>query len=238
MRAQGRAVKSPTALRGGMQGDECSIAALHEHVLNGSAAAVETITQRLLSMLCQELRRSFPRTPGDIRAEAAEDAILEYLRNPHRFDVSRGVPLERFLFRAAWRNAVNLVRSEKTRSAREARYAALVPVHREPAAEIDAFHSHVAQHWGRLLDKTIEKRHRGAVLLWLRGERRTAILASALGWASLPAVEQRRQIKRLKDRLRKRIRRACQKVTSEKTESTSIRGSVTGSQKSPSRQRQ
>ncbi len=43
--------------------------------------------------------------------------------------------------------------------------------------------------------------------LMLDGERKTRVYAEALGLSGLPAAEQKREIKRVKDRLKKRLER-------------------------------
>ena len=54
----------------------------------------------------------------------------------------------------------------------------------------------------------LSKRELGVLELMLRKERKTAVYARAYGIEHLPVVEQRREIKRVKDRLQKRLNRA------------------------------
>jgi hypothetical protein len=151
--------------------------------------------------------------------DAAEDAILEYGRSPARFDALRGVRLDRFLYMAAWRNAVNLLNTERRRQAREKTYAEAAPIAHTALDFQQGAGSARRERFVRtgvtaLLETAVTDGERAALRLFLvQGERGTAPLAKALGLNDLPTSEQRCEVKRFKDRVLKRIRRAVQRST-------------------------
>lgn len=158
-------------------------------------------------MLQRRLQRVFPRTAADLIADAVEDALLEYARRPDRFDPSRDVPLERYLFTAASRNLINALDSERRRREREARCGEVMLAAKLEATldELEAV---------RELETKLEssvvassKHERAAVHLWLAGERRTQALAEALALSHLTFHNQRVEVKRFKDRILKRCLR-------------------------------
>jgi hypothetical protein len=150
--------------------------------------------------------------------DAAEDAILDYGRSPARFDPLRGVPLDGFLYMAAWRNAVDLLNAERRRQAREKTYAETAPTaHTAPAFQHGAG-SATGERFLRtavtaLLETPVTDGERAALRLFLvQGERGTPPLAEALGLNALPASEQRCEVKRFKDRVLKRLKRIARAV--------------------------
>jgi DNA-directed RNA polymerase specialized sigma24 family protein len=138
-------------------------------------------------------------------SEAAEDALLDYLRDPRRFDASRNTPLQEYLFRAASHDVLNHFESERRREACIRIYGEFLrgrpqtyePVDGEPPPEhelgIDEFVHNDAE--------------RQAARLWLQGERHTRPLADILGLSSLSRSQAQREVKRFKDRLRQGLRR-------------------------------
>jgi len=82
--------------------------ALHEEILAGRTELIDEIAKRLLGIVHQRLRHSLRRIPDDFLADAVEDAILDYVKAPHRFCANRGVPLEGFIHMAARRNALTV----------------------------------------------------------------------------------------------------------------------------------
>jgi RNA polymerase sigma-70 factor (ECF subfamily) len=117
--------------------------------------------------------------------------------------------LERFIYRASWRNVADRIDSERRRRHRERRYAqefqrgVVFPCSEDVPSQ--------AATLTQIAGTVIDEGERSALQLWLRGERRTAPLGAALGLAALSAAEQRREVKRFKDRVVKRILRAATK---------------------------
>ncbi len=181
--------------------DSDALSALHDRFVRGELEAGEQFASQLLGYLVRRLGRRFPHAPFDLRADAAEDALLDHLHRPDRFDRSRKIPIEAYLSYAACRNLANSLDSERRRKEREARYASEVPSivlaedvpERKPA---EALITTIAA------ASSAEKR---ALELWLGGERRTTALAEALGIEGLPTLQQRSDVKRFKDRVLKRL---------------------------------
>jgi hypothetical protein len=74
---------------------------LHQKLLDGNTFAFEEIFEAVFPCLLGDLQRNFPWTDGHIVTDGVTDALLDYLLKPHAFDPLRGVPLDRFLFKAA-----------------------------------------------------------------------------------------------------------------------------------------
>ncbi|MEP6592523.1 MAG: hypothetical protein ABJC51_02460, partial [Acidobacteriota bacterium] len=114
---------------------------LHERVLRGERMAPAEAAERFLAPLQRALCRRFPRAPDDAVNDAVEDAILDYVARPHQFDPARRVPLDRFLYIAAWRNVANLIQADQRRRIRETRYAQERPApclgDTDPVDEVD-----------------------------------------------------------------------------------------------------
>jgi hypothetical protein len=140
--------------------------------------------------------------------------LLEYCTGPKKFDPSRGVPLDRFLALAAWRNVANSVRGEKRRKLRELK--ALTAVPDEELVELDVTAGNMLQ------DQEKDRQHQAAQLLRmvgnpvdkkilklrLAGERRTEEFARIMNISYLPKESQRREVKRAKDRIDKFLQRS------------------------------
>lgn len=147
--------------------------------------------------------------------EAAETALLEYLKRPDRYDPAR-LSLSSYLLMAADRDLKNLLQ-------REGRHRAhLVPLdpvaHGTPARndEQDTDEEEITLPPGvtreqvlqALWDKVQNPRDREVLrLMVVEGERRTEVFAQVLGIGHLPRDAQRREVKRVKDRLNKVMRR-------------------------------
>jgi RNA polymerase sigma-70 factor, ECF subfamily len=186
---------------------------LHQRLLKGDRTASEELVSLILFPLVQEVSRKFPRVDDHCIHDGVTDAVLDYCARPHQFDENRGVPLDRFLSIAAWRNVANTLRQEKRRKVREEKaeessVAGLVEL--DPVV-------------GNLLQKeeaVWQQQQREAVMnvlhnpidqeIWtlrLQGERRTEAFAEVLGIQHLPLAAQRREVKRAKDRIDKLLRR-------------------------------
>lgn len=180
---------------------------LHERVILGESVACDSIAERLLPVLCHRLGRTFKRADGAVIESSVEDAILEYLRAPAKFDPARGPTLESFLFHAARRNVINELQSIRRRASHEVSLdpqaiesIGIRPMSVTFQSEFDT--SDIRE----VLGAATTSGERAAVRLWLSGERRTTALAAIL-CSGLPVCEQRAEVKRFKDRIVKRVRR-------------------------------
>jgi DNA-directed RNA polymerase specialized sigma24 family protein len=176
----------------------------HCSIVEGDRAALETLAEHALPVLVQQLRRAFRRSDNDQLQDAADDALMDYARAPQRFDPSSGDSLDRFLYRAAWRNVANSLRKDLRRRRRETRYANETACWNSPETTTIRLHTEMAR---RTLERGIDGVEREALELWFDGERRTGALAEVLGFGALQAPEQRRLVKRFKDRNMKRLAR-------------------------------
>jgi DNA-binding response OmpR family regulator len=187
---------------------DAEIADLHDRVIAEDRAAVNELAQRLLQRMQPALQRAFPRAPSELIVNAIEDTILEYVARPTRFDRTRGVRLDTFLAPAARRNLLNVLQREARRQRREAKYAEeariLQNVTFEPVVSERGWNPAVRR---EMIAAAATGAERPAVVQWLNGERGTAPLAAALGLSHLPALDQRREVKRFKDRIIRRLMR-------------------------------
>lgn len=192
-------------------GDAQQQLALHNRLLKGDRVAPEELAELLLDRLARELARRFPRTDKHLIYDGVTDALLEYCATPAGFDVSRGVPLDRFLAQAAWRNIANFLRGERRRKVREEKFVKY--------SEDDVVELHPSA--GNTLQGEVLLRQRLAELmqtlespldkrifdLRMTGHRRTEEFAKVMGILHLPKDEQRREVKRAKDRIDKVLKR-------------------------------
>jgi hypothetical protein len=149
-------------------------------------------------------------------AEAAGEAIIGFLNNPGAYDPGR-LGVEAFLRMAAQRDLQNLLRKERRHQQNRRDWNVVEQasvdgkyLRREddPSLPLQIEEARLRQAppetvWQQLTD--VERR------VWeqmQQGERRNSVFAVILGITHLPADEQRREVKRVKDRLNKRMERA------------------------------
>ncbi len=186
---------------------------LHGLLLEGASLTVTSrIAELFLPELLKRLQRAFPNV-GDrhLIATCAEDALMEYLARPEKFDPSRGALLTylRLLARSRLLNELKK------------------PAGRQEVVAVEeaetVYESGGAQDWDdctRLCEsesaRRIEERLREIITdpadwrvleLMLEGVRETDAYAEVLEVTDKPAEEQRRVVKQRKDRVRKRVRR-------------------------------
>jgi hypothetical protein len=182
------------------------VEALHAFVIQGDATALNQLAERVLPVVCRMLRSRFPGAKAELVIEGAEDAFLDYSRDPGQFDRTRGT-LEVFLLARAARNVLNLLEKEDRRQRRETANASDV-AEDSPVIESDALagleQSEIREYLLRSATSEVE---RSAVILLLDGEYSTAALAVALSASHLSFPEQQREVKRFKDRVKKRLLR-------------------------------
>jgi hypothetical protein len=187
--------------------DDTSWVDFHGRVIAGELRALETIAARGLPYLCGRLRCAFPQVDEDLLNAAAVDALIDYVRRPKSFSGAPGETLDDLMYRAAWRNAHDSLRSEARRHKREARYAKEAARQTPSRTVVDTVVRISADIRARAVETAATVVERKAAALWLDGERRTARLAEALGLSGLSMADQRLEVKRFKDRLLKRVAR-------------------------------
>lgn len=156
--------------------------------------------------LVGRLSRAFP-TLGEDRAEAAIlAAVFDWWQ---RAPCNAGVLSTHWLYRAAWRNARDIVASDRRRTERERRWAAEA-AHaccgsHEDRAQLG--YEDCAEVCGAILCNLPDDRCRTFFRVWMRGEIRTEAYARAIGIQKLSEPRKRKEVKREKDRLVKHLRR-------------------------------
>jgi hypothetical protein len=187
---------------------------LHHRLLEGDRAAPAELAELLLNRLARELARGFPYTDKHLIYDGVTDALLEYCARPTNFDDSRGIPLDRFLAQAGWRNIANIVRGEKRRKTREKKSGNDLPA--DEVVELDPTAGNFLQEEeirrqqqvAELLDMMENPVDRRVLELRLAGERRTKEFARVMSISHLAIDRQRREVKRAKDRIDKLLKRS------------------------------
>ena len=177
------------------------------HLNTGTPTAHEEVAARFLPLLMRFLLFACPRATPDLRDEAADRALLDFLDAPHRFDPARAT-LGAYLRMAARHDLLNLLEAE-----RRARRGIALDSIAEPAdyrnmmrdEEITWEHPRLAAELGAL-----DADERAAFELMRDGVRETAAFVSGLGLGHLSAAEQTVAVKRVKDRVKKRLARAVE----------------------------
>jgi RNA polymerase sigma-70 factor, ECF subfamily len=186
--------------------------ALHERLRRGDRLASEEASRLLLVPLQEEMARRFPRADEQLLSDGVIEALLDYCASPDQFGPGNGVPLDRFLAAAAWRNVSNLLVGEGRRKRREKKAGSK---NREADVALDPAARNIRreeqeradEQQAALLAVLDDPRDKEVLLLWLQGVRETAAYVRALNIGDLPLEEQRAQVKRRKDRVLRRLRR-------------------------------
>ena len=186
--------------------------ALHRRLLEGDRVAPAELIEILLPRLVEEMQRKFPKTDPHLISDGVTDALLDYCAKPVPFDSRRGVPLDRFLAKAGWRNIANLLRGESRRRVREAKFAECTlenVVELRPGTG-NSWHDEQPdpkQELDKLSHLLPNETDRKLFQLKAAGERRTERFAKAMGITHLPIEQQRREVKKAKDRIDKVLER-------------------------------
>jgi RNA polymerase sigma-70 factor (ECF subfamily) len=172
-----------------------------------------------LDWLADWLIHTNPRADPHDCNTAAEDAVLDLLKHPERYQPDRG-RLDAYLCMAAARDLSNLWRKEGRHRRRRADLEVVELSPREgkylqseaddPARRLEEAED--AAELGAALASAVAEgltSEEACVLdLWRSGERKGSVFAAALGLSRRPIDEQRREVKQVKDRLKKRMQRA------------------------------
>lgn len=189
---------------------------LHVRLCDQEADATADLCAAYLEPLLAWAEKPFPRVDLHLRTTAVHEALVGYLRRPHRYD-PRKSDLAAYLRMAVRGDLKNLLRKEAGRRDHEITWnsveeggepgnylgkeddPARMAERAEDAAEAERFFQAVTDGW----DDT----ERQVLLLMLDGERGTADFAAALGIAGAGSAEQAGEVKRLKDRVKGRLKR-------------------------------
>lgn len=195
-----------------------------ERLLAGDPTAPFDLAVAYLDPLAGWLERRFPDAdPHDCTA-AAEDAIMSLAKNPRSYRPELGTTLDGYLRMAATGDLKNLQAKERRHQLRQVSLdrndVELSPDHgkylvdelADPARIVeDAESSAERVARSALPAKAREQSSPMEARVWAlmqQGAYKTAEIAPVLGIEDWPPIEQRREVKRVKDRLKKRFERA------------------------------
>jgi hypothetical protein len=193
--------------------DASQMLACHHRLCDGDRTASDELAALILGLLVERVARQYPRTDEQIIWDGVCEASLDYCARPHQFDERRGVPLDRFLHTASWRNVANTLRNNRRRQAHEEEVARTSAT---SAVELDSVvgnllqqeeSERLQQQENEFMSLLQDPQDRQILALRLQGERRTEAFAVILGISHLSVEVQRREVKRAKDRIDKILRR-------------------------------
>jgi RNA polymerase sigma-70 factor (ECF subfamily) len=189
---------------------------LHQRLSANDATVTADIVARYLPPLIGSLARwSRPADEGLIEA-AAFQALCDYLRHPERFDPTR-LDLGAYLRMAARADLRNELRRERRHHRRRIAWNVvevgesagnLSGREEQPGQRMEREEA-MAHAWVGLADvvAALSDQERQVLELMRRGERATEAFAHVLKLDGLVALEQEREVKRVKDRIVKRLKR-------------------------------
>lgn len=194
---------------------------LHTRLLAGSASAWAELSAAVFDELIALVRQDNPRIDESLCRDAAADALTSLFRNPSSFDPARARQgLMGYLRMAAGDDLRNLLRKERRH---RNRCIPLFVVEDSPLAgkylgSEDEEPSHqlsLAEQRSWLDSPALQEViaqfsavERCVFEFMCEGERRTNVIAAAIGLAALPMPQQKREVKRIRDRIIKRLERA------------------------------
>ena len=91
---------------------------VHIQFTQGANVAWEEVAAYFLPQLCQSLLRRRPDVDEQLISESVENALMDYRKDPHRFDASRGAFLGYWLMIQARGHLSHLLRREKRHQAK------------------------------------------------------------------------------------------------------------------------
>jgi DNA-directed RNA polymerase specialized sigma24 family protein len=188
---------------------------LHERLLSGDPTAPAEIAETYLPSLVAYMTSRFPRTGDPHLAEtAADDAMLDFLRRPEKYDPTK-MDLHRYLRMSARYDLLNLVARQKRQLPPEGvriveldAPGAEHEVRDDTALSVEEQTAILASPvWQQLRAIVPNPTDQEIVLLMMEDVRPTSQYAAVLGITHLPPKEQARAVKRNKDRLKKWLQR-------------------------------
>jgi glycerol-3-phosphate cytidylyltransferase-like family protein len=199
--------------------DEKELLAIYRRLISDEPDAPVDLVELCLDPLIRVLQLRYPTLPDpDWASDIATDTLLSFAQDPYRYIPERG-HLWSYLILDASRNLQNLIQKEERRRRRliSLNSVDLVSLDRNINVEEEVLERlvptffagqyDVNQIYEQLRREITDPRDWQVLRLLSTGERRTQVFAEVLGIAHLPADEQRKQVKRVKDRLRIRLKR-------------------------------
>jgi RNA polymerase sigma-70 factor (ECF subfamily) len=179
--------------------------ALHERVLRRDPVASVDVFQVFMPPIIAALSRKRGRPPEDIY-DSVIDVLISYLRNPERFIAQKG-RLSTYLTQAARKQVLDRHRSAEARRRREQEFGGTFELRAMAPKESLEISVEARLAVRRLERYKLPEEDRALLELVLEGERSTLVMAEAIGKASLPEDDRKREVKRHRDRLMKRLAR-------------------------------
>lgn len=191
---------------------------LHQRLLAEDPIASHDLVEVYLKPLIAWLAKTDPWVPLEVRIEAAEDALLALIRNPRSYSPERQ-SLEAYLRMSARGDLRNLLEKERRYQSGRVSWKSveLSPdagkyLGREDDPSLPMQLAEQEQSARNSIPEPLRKKLcmtdlRGMELI-LGKERRSEVFAELYSLLHLPAKDQLRQVKRIKDRLKKIMKRA------------------------------
>ena len=190
---------------------------IHERLLSEDPTAPADLAEQAVRPLTQFLESKYP-TLNDptLIADAVTDSVMNYLKQPRKFDPGRRGLLG-YLKMAAEGDLQNALakhrrRDRPTEDVEVAAAAGKIVV--EPRDVLGELRAEDLRKRVDSLFDDVKDRH--MVDLILDGERSTEAFAEVLGLGELPIGRQRSEVKRHKDRLKKRLRDYGRRIRGER----------------------
>lgn len=148
--------------------------------------------------------------------EAAGQAILDYYREPERYDPER-LPLCSYLAMMALQRYIKVWRREQRWVTQRVSLTDDASCDDESLVALDSIedaitHIRVAEVWPLVDAAFTDPVERKVLMLIINGVRETAAYVRAIGLSHLPEDEQTQQVERVKNRVKKRLRRIGEKL--------------------------
>jgi DNA-directed RNA polymerase specialized sigma24 family protein len=181
---------------------------LHALLLAGDTSIRDEQARLLLPDIRNVLAARYRQIDPSLIADAAEDAVLKYLRNPSAFNPSRG-SLKAFVTRIALTRLIDVLRADgRLRLVQlTAQLEATLADHRAPPFLLEPDADTAGTGGWNIDDLRLDAREQRFLEARLAGERRTTALASILGFSDESAAIQRTAVKRMRATLLDRLRR-------------------------------
>lgn len=183
----------------------------HRRLCEGDPLAPSDVCKVYLPILLGWLHRCSPRADDHLRQTAAQDALIDWILHPERFDPRRG-DLVGWLRMAARRNLANLERGE-ARHQRQRDSESSVELDQLPgntSGRDDPVLRLIRDEEVQELDSAVltwSEEERRVLALMRQGEKSTEVFARVLGLEAQPPEQQAHEVKKVKDRITRRLQR-------------------------------
>ncbi|NMO17427.1 sigma-70 family RNA polymerase sigma factor [Pyxidicoccus fallax] len=179
--------------------------ALHERVLKRDPVAPTDVFQVFMDPILSALGRKEGREREDAY-DSIIDVLFSYLANPERYLSQKG-RLSTYLTQAAKKRLLDRYRSTEARQRREQEFGDAFELGARSPNDALEISVEARRAVVRLEQSALGEGDRALLGLVLQGERSTLVMAEAIGLASLPEDDRRREVKRHRDRLMKWLAR-------------------------------